>query len=716
MAMILLAEDRAVDRQFLATLIGYFGHVVIEAGDGAQALGLVRRRRPDLVISDVLMSTMDGYEFVRQMRAIPEVAHTAVIFCTATYHEREVRTLAERCGVSDIITKPCEPEVILRKIDAVLARVCAGKAAQPDTAQFLTDHARVVNEKLMEKMRRLAESELRLSALVDMGRRISSEPDPLALLQQVCHSAREVTLASHAALALLSEDATSLRNVAMSGIAPIRLAAVGAASLRGEALSVMLEKRRPIRSPSPPCLGVPVASPARVYGWLTLTNKLGADDFSEMDEQMAIALGGQAGVAYENAWLYEEAQLHLAVLKQEVAERKSVEEELRRAKDRTEFALAAVHMGIGETDLASGSEFWSESKAALFGISVEAFAGTIDGFYELVHADDRTDVKQAFEAALASGGSDFTAEFRTMWPDATTHWVHNRARIYRDAAGRPVRLLGVALDLTERKLLEAQFHQAQKMDAIGLLASGVAHDFNTLLTVIRGYAQSLGDDTLSDRQRHDVEEIVDASDRAAALTRQLLAFSRQQAMQPTVIDVNALVKGISRMLMRVIGEHIELTTTLAPDLAQVRADGGQIEQVVINLIVNARDALTEGGGISIKTANVTVGAGETIRNVDVKPGPYVTIAVTDTGCGMDEKTLERLFEPFFTTKKRGKGTGLGLATVDGIVNQSGGHVNVTSELLYGSSFTVYLPCAEPAADVDAVVTAPHGGASELMRS
>ncbi len=714
MATILIAEDHVDDRRFLATLVGYFGHKVIEASDGAEALDLVRNRRPDVVISEVLMPTLDGYELVREMRAIPDVADTPVLFCTPTYHEREVLALAERYGARGIITKPCDPAIVLKKIDAVLAV----DSVSPDATSLLHEEARLDRETVFEKVRILFDSELRLSALVDVGRSVSSERDPLALLQRMCWSAREVTLASYAAIDVLSDDRTHLRRVSSTDAAPRARTGRAAAELYGVPLKELIEQRTPTRTVSPPCLGVPIASPTRVYGWLTLTNKLGADEFSAIDEQMAMALGERAGVAYENARSYEDARQHVAALEQEVAEHKGMADELRRSKDRTEFALAAAHMGIGETDLDTGSEFWSESRAALFGISSKTFAGTLEAFYELVHPEDRDAMRQEFESAVAGGGHDFVAEFRTIWPDGTTHWIHNRARISRDPAGRPASVLGVALDITERKLLESQFHQAQKMEAIGMLAGGVAHDFNTLLTVIHGYAQFLGDEPLSDGQRSDVAEIIGASDRAAVLTRQLLALSQKQVLQPTLVDVNALVNSVARMLKRVIGRRVELTTTLEPDLQLVRADAGQIEQVLINLIVNARDAMAEGGRVTIETANARLEAGDTIRRAMAKPGPYVTVVVSDTGAGMDAKTQERLFEPFFTTKERGKGTGLGLATVDGIITQSGGYIDVKTDRSRGSSFTVYLPVVKREANAGTAPAAPRarvaGRASSVL--
>ena len=238
------------------------------------------------------------------------------------------------------------------------------------------------------------------------------------------------------------------------------------------------------------------------------------------------------------------------------------------------------------------------------------------------------------------------------------------------------------------------------MEAIGRLAGGVAHDFNNLLTAISGYAEmllaSLGKD---DPARHEVREIREAGARAAALTRQLLAFSRRQMLQPTALDLNAVVADMGEMLGRVIGEHVELVTRLAPDLGAIEADHSQIEQVIVNLAVNARDAMPEGGTLAITTANADLGGAFAREHVDVEPGPYVLLSVSDTGRGMSAETLSRAFEPFFTTKGPGEGTGLGLATVHGIVKQSGGHVAARSEPGKGTTIDVYLPRTEAAAPV-----------------
>jgi len=259
-------------------------------------------------------------------------------------------------------------------------------------------------------------------------------------------------------------------------------------------------------------------------------------------------------------------------------------------------------------------------------------------------------------------------------------------------AGELVGGISVLRDVTQQRQLEAQLIQSQKMEAIGQLAGGVAHDFNNLLAVIMGYGELLlGDFDPSDPKGNDVGEMLAAAKRGVALTRQLLAFSRQQMVQPAVLDMNVIVEGIEKMLKRIIGEHIRLSTKLATGLAHFKADASQVEQILLNLTVNARDAMPEGGRLAIETRNVRLDEAAAAAQPGVTAGDYVVLTVTDTGMGMDEETQKRVFEPFFTTKEVGKGTGLGLSTVYGIVRQSGGHIVIKSQLGKGASFEVYFP-------------------------
>jgi two-component system cell cycle sensor histidine kinase/response regulator CckA len=262
----------------------------------------------------------------------------------------------------------------------------------------------------------------------------------------------------------------------------------------------------------------------------------------------------------------------------------------------------------------------------------------------------------------------------------------------RNGGGRLVNYVAVKRDITRERQLEDQLRQAQKMEAIGRLAGGVAHDFNNLLGIIMGYSEMLLDSlSTEDPRRGQAEQVRKAGDRAARLTRQLLAFSRKQVLEPRILDLNITLTETEKLLHRLIGEDIELIIRPGAGLGCVKADPGQLEQVVMNLVVNSRDAMPRGGRLVLETANVDLDEAYAGRRPDVKPGPYVMLAVTDTGAGIPPECREHIFEPFFTTKESGKGTGLGLATVYGIVNQSGGHIWVYSEVGRGTTFKIYLP-------------------------
>ncbi|MCX7824975.1 MAG: PAS domain S-box protein, partial [Verrucomicrobiae bacterium] len=294
--------------------------------------------------------------------------------------------------------------------------------------------------------------------------------------------------------------------------------------------------------------------------------------------------------------------------------------------------------------------------------------------------------------AVLTRGEVWSGRLTNRRKDGTLYEEEKTISPVRDAAGRIVNYVAVARDVTRESQLEAQLRQAQKMESIGRLAGGVAHDFNNILMAIIGYSDmAIKRFAPDDVRRGYVEEVRRAGDRAAALTRQLLAFSRQQILQPRVLDLNELVQNLTKMLRRLIGEDIELTLSLDPTLGCVKADPGQIEQVIMNLAVNARDAMPGGGQLVIQTANAELDEAYAQSHAEARPGRYVLLAVGDTGCGMTEEVQQHLFEPFFTTKELGKGTGLGLATVYGIVKQSEGFINVYSEVGRGTTLKIYLP-------------------------
>ncbi len=295
--------------------------------------------------------------------------------------------------------------------------------------------------------------------------------------------------------------------------------------------------------------------------------------------------------------------------------------------------------------------------------------------------------------ALVDGGLD-VSENSICTNSGEERLVEWRSSVRRDGAGKVVGTLSSGIDITERRKLEARYQQAQKMEAVGQLAAGVAHDFNNLLTVIMGFTELVtADDAAVGKHAVELAEILSAAQSATELTKQLLAFSRQQVLHSAPLDVNRLIVHMTGLLRRLIGEQIEIEMALAPDLSLAFADRGQLEQVVMNLVVNARDAMPDGGRVAITTRNVELDDAS-FQNEAAMPGSYVMLAVTDTGTGMGAETHRRLFEPFFTTKEAGRGTGLGLSTTYGIVKQSKGYIGVDTELGSGTTFNVYLPRAD----------------------
>jgi PAS domain S-box-containing protein len=375
----------------------------------------------------------------------------------------------------------------------------------------------------------------------------------------------------------------------------------------------------------------------------------------------------------------------------DITEREQAAEVLQEVTQRLRLATAAGHLGIWDRDIRTDELVWDERMYEIYGIAKDSFAGCFTAWQNRLHQDDVSGAVEAIRAAV-SGEREYDTEFRIVLPDGTIKNVKANGIVIRDADGNGIRMIGLNQDITDRKHIEEQLRQAQKMEAIGQLAGGIAHDFNNILTAIYGYCYLLQTKMNQDSPYlASVDQILAAAERAANLTKGLLAFSRKQTMNPALVDLNDLILMVGKLLTRIIGEDIHLKTAFSADPVTIFADSGQIEQVLMNLAANARDAMPTGGLLTIETDLQNLTQDFIAAHGFGTCGRYVVMSVSDTGEGMDVETCNKIFEPFFTTKEVGKGTGLGLSIVYGVIKQHHGYITVCSEPGRGTTFRIYLP-------------------------
>jgi PAS domain S-box-containing protein len=407
-------------------------------------------------------------------------------------------------------------------------------------------------------------------------------------------------------------------------------------------------------------------------------------------------------------------------------EREKLEAELRQAQQRLEQVVisnpAIIFTLTTSEERIEGISWISDNLRQILGYDPAEALGH-EWWEAHIHPDDRDAVVLDVQTTLFAAGQT-AHEYRFQHADGEYRWTKCRVRLIRDELGRSIEAVGVWLDVTDRKhaeheqaKLRQQLHQSQKLESVARLAGSAAHDFNNLLTVINGYADMVLQDLPADSPLcESIAEIQGAGNRAADLTKQLLAFSRRQVIQPTTLNLNVVITDTQRMLRRLIGENIEIVMKLAEDLGNVQADPGQLQQIIVNLAVNARDAMPQGGMLYLETANINVQDAASPAHAEAKVGSYVVLTVTDTGTGMTAEVKQRVFEPFFTTKGLGSGTGLGLATVYGMVKQSGGWISLYSEVGIGSTFRIFLPRTDAEVPKTVVVakSAPEGNETVLV--
>jgi PAS domain S-box-containing protein len=430
------------------------------------------------------------------------------------------------------------------------------------------------------------------------------------------------------------------------------------------------------------------------------------DEREEMRRQIEAGLHGESrqfevrynSVGIGDIWLLcncnpirEEGRVvGVLLVGRDITERKQSEARLRSSEMLLAETQRLAKIGSWEWDVRKGTVFWSDEVYRIYGLPVGSEI-TLDTYMDRVHPDDVDRVRQTVDHTMQTH-EPFAYNHRVTTPDGQTKLLYALGHTVLDEKGEVVRLVGSAQDVTEQSNLTEQLRQAQKMEAVGRLAGGVAHDFNNLLTVMDCHVQFLLQDIdATSQQRPDVEAIKKATENAAALTRQLLAFSRKQILQPKLINLNESIVNIESLLRRLLGETVVVVTRLDANLGQMKADPGQIEQVLMNLAVNARDAMPIGGTLTIQTRSVTVSEAQANLRPGLKPGPHALLAVSDSGEGIPDDVRPHIFEPFFTTKEVGQGTGLGLAKVYGIVKQSGGVIDVVTARGKGTTFNLYFP-------------------------
>ena len=494
-----------------------------------------------------------------------------------------------------------------------------------------------------------------------------------------------------------------------------REATLSAGTVRDRRESDRVDARRRVFGHGP-MMVAPILYGDTALGVVVATNLPGDREFDQADLDLLSAMASQAAISIENTAIREQLQAARDELEDRVAQRTAElaesEERYRRITETITdyvFTVRVESSGSLATHHGPGS-------VAVTGYSPDEFAASPGLWLEMVVPEDRERVLAQVDDVVRKGSAR-PVEHRIVRKDGVMRFVRSTLVPQYSPDGTLVAYDGLLQDITQRRTLEEQLVQAQKLQSIGRLAGGVAHDFNNLLTAILGNAELALMDLPEDHPaREGVGEIVKAAERAASLTRQLLSFARKQMIEPAPLDLSAVVSGSIEMLRRLLGEDVEVMAELREGLDIVEADPGQVQQLLINLTVNARDAMPDGGRLVIETANLDVGDEYRAAHPEVRSGHYVTLTVTDTGTGMTDDVLAHLFEPFFTTKRQGEGTGLGLATCHGIVEQSGGHIWVHSETGLGTSVTILLPVAEGVARPTgkAVVSMPPPTGTETV--
>jgi PAS domain S-box-containing protein len=733
MVQILIVESHASSREYLRSVLERLGHQVTEARDDAEGLEVARLTPPAIVFIDILMPTMDGYEFVTALRSQPGRSAVPIVFWTAAYLKREALGLAQECGVLHIADKSALPEEISWIVDQCLGEDAIPEAPAPDKA-IIREDLRIAQVTATQRTVDLQTCNRRLSALSELGRAIANQNNVPSLLKEVCEGARYL-LGARVGLALTVDSHSNQVNFThLAGTSSLvdREAIEKVCLLWQENLTATKRTARvaadhevmvrAFQAALPRCtkpyLGAAMLNPVDgMVGALVLGTKIGVADFDEEDALIATAVAAQAGVAYQNLASTAELQKSLTELQTEIALRRRTESELHNVETDYKSSIHAAPCGIYRADLDGKLLVVNKVMAEMLGYDSEQEVVELQTTEEIFCEQDERQRLIAHYAAR-----DLVMNVEVKWKQKRGAHISVKLNGW-PKLGQDGKLIWYEVfveDVTALRKVELQVQQAQRMEAVGQLAGGVAHDFNNLLMIISGYADLIqSGDFEKSAVIERVGHIARAAKQAASVTKQLLAFSRKQPEQLPNVDLSSLLEGLADVIPRLAGEHIRCSIKCGPSPRHVRIDRSEIEQVLLNLVVNARDAMPDGGKLTIEAVYVDVDESYVQQQrVRLAPGPYARITVSDTGIGMDEATKARLFEPFFTTKERGLGTGLGLSMVSGIVKRSGGDTWVYSFPGKGSTFTIYLPAIEEPSETKEIrsqaETIPTGSETILL--
>jgi len=638
--VILVVDNDDAGRDTTVKMIRKAGFPVMEAASGIETLEKACAG-PGLMVLEVDLPDMSGFEICRKIKENPATAHIPVLHLSATSLDDQSKVKGLNCGADAYLTQPVELSVLIATINALL---------------------------------RMKQAEEKMACLAHQWQStFDAVKDAIFILD----ADQRIVRTNQAAEDLFQRPAD-----AMSG---------------RHCWEIVHGTTEPI----PEC---PLLRGRQSLQRETRELRMGEFWFEVTVDPILDAENRLTGVVH---------------IMSDITERKQAEEKIRQSEESYRNIFQNAQVGLFRTRISDGKILESNDQLArMFGYNNrEEFIAEYATWKNYVDPGTRERMLEQ----IHQNGFIENFEARFYRKDRSIFWARYSARLYPEQGW----IEGVAQDITEHKRVEEeraklqeQLQQAQKLESIGRLAGGVAHDFNNMLSVVLGYGEIiLGDLHQEDPLRDKVQEMVNAGQRAKALTSQLLAFSRKQTLQPQVLDLNNQIRNTEKMLRRLLAEDIELSLIMAKDLPRVLFDPGQLDQVIINLAANARDAMPKGGRLLIETSVVHLDEAYAAAHHEINPGKYVMLAFTDTGYGMDQETLSRVFEPFFTTKEKGKGTGLGLSTVYGIVKQSGGHIWVYSEPGNGTTFKVYLPPTEakPKTQAEIVISpAPSGGEHILV--